>query len=79
VDLLIGASWENVQRLQRAMGTLPDHAIALMSDAKGGERGGPEYRPILPATGFCDLVTCCVTVRETPDRQHHAGGRSVWF
>jgi len=32
VDLLVDASVENVQRLKRAMGSLPDNAIALMSD-----------------------------------------------
>ena len=32
VDLLVDASSENVQRLKRAMATLPDNAIALMSD-----------------------------------------------
>ena len=32
VDLLVDASVENVQRLKRAMATLPDNAIALMSD-----------------------------------------------
>lgn len=32
VDLLVDASIENVQRLKRAMSTLPDNAIALMSD-----------------------------------------------
>ena len=32
VDLLVDASAENVQRLKRAMATLPDNAIALMSD-----------------------------------------------
>ena len=32
VDLLVDASSENVRRLKRAMATLPDNAIALMSD-----------------------------------------------
>ena len=32
VDLLVDASPENVQRLKRAMATLPDNAIALMAD-----------------------------------------------
>lgn len=32
VDLLIDASADNVQRLKRAMSTLPDNAIALMAD-----------------------------------------------
>ena len=32
VDLLVDASIENVQRLKRAMASLPDNAIALMSD-----------------------------------------------
>lgn len=32
IDLLIDASAENVQRLKRAMGTLPDNAIALIAD-----------------------------------------------
>lgn len=32
VDLLVDSSVENVQRLKRAMSTLPDNAIALMSD-----------------------------------------------
>ncbi len=32
IDLLVDASVENVQRLKRAMGTLPDNAISLISD-----------------------------------------------
>jgi hypothetical protein len=32
VDLLVDASSDNVQRLKRAMATLPDNAIALMAD-----------------------------------------------
>ena len=32
VDLLVDPSVENVQRLKRAMASLPDNAIALMSD-----------------------------------------------
>lgn len=32
IDLLVDASSENVKRLKRAMATLPDNAIALMSD-----------------------------------------------
>ena len=32
IDLLIDASFENVQRLKRAMAVLPDNAIALIAD-----------------------------------------------
>ena len=32
IDLLVDASAENVQRLKRAMATLPDNAIALIAD-----------------------------------------------
>jgi hypothetical protein len=32
IDLLVDASPENVQRLKRAMATLPDNAIALIAD-----------------------------------------------
>jgi predicted nucleotidyltransferase len=32
IDLLVDPSPENVQRLKRAMATLPDNAIALMAD-----------------------------------------------
>ena len=32
IDLLVDASTENIQRLKRAMGTLPDNAIELIAD-----------------------------------------------
>ena len=39
VDLLVDASIQNVQRLKRAMATLPDNAIALMSDDEVDQYG----------------------------------------
>ena len=39
IDLLVDASVENIQRLKRAMATLPDNAIALMADNEVDQYG----------------------------------------
>jgi len=81
IDLLIDPSEENIRRLKKALGTLPDNAVALLADDDVGK-----YRVVRVADEIVvDLMAeaCGISYEEAfeagvPSTRSQYGKPSIW-